>query len=243
MTDARLRAGEDDERGGPQLIPRPPGARPGAPAPWSHLAPSDRHIDLERVLRGLRAAGPPKPSPWEPPVGARRAAVLVPLFEEDGAAWVVLTRRSQHLRAHKGEVSFPGGRQDADETLVEAALREAREEIALDTRDIEIVGELDHLATVSSNSSIVPYVGILPGRPHGLTANPDEVEAVLTVTLDELVQDDVFRTELWRWPDATGIPDERPVHFFDLYGDTIWGATGRMLVNLLSIALGVEHPG
>ena len=233
----------DGDRGGPQLIPRPPSAKPGDPAPWAHIPASDRHIDLERVVRAMRAAGPPKPSPWEPPIGANRAAVLVPLFDDGGSAWVVLTRRAQHLRSHKGEVAFPGGRQDPGESLVEAALREAREEIALETDGVEIVGELDHLATVSSNSSVVPFVGVLPGRPAGFTPNPDEVEAVITVTLDELVRDDVFRTELWTWQEATGLVGDRPVHFFDLYGDTIWGATGRMLVNLLSIALGVEHPG
>jgi 8-oxo-dGTP pyrophosphatase MutT (NUDIX family) len=203
---------------------------------------------MKRVLGAMRHAGPARPSPWEPPVGALRSAVLVPLFEEEGRAWVVLTRRAQHLRAHKGEVAFPGGRQDDGETLMEAALREAREEIALDTQLVEIVGELDHLATVSSNSSIVPYVGILPARPTRLEPNPAEVEAILMVTLEELLDDDVFRTELWRW--QPGMPggganagDERPIHFFDLYGDTIWGATARMLVNLLSIVTGVPHPG
>jgi 8-oxo-dGTP pyrophosphatase MutT (NUDIX family) len=235
-----------DERGGPQLIPRPATARPGDPAPWAHLPPEERHVDLARVITAMRGAGPPQPSPWEPPVGARRSAVLVPLFEDDGRAWVVLTRRAQHLRAHKGEVSFPGGRQDEGETLVEAALREAREEIALDTDAVEIIGELDHLATVSSNSSIVPYVGVLPGRPANLRPNPDEVEAILVVSLDELLDDEVFRTEMWTWQTGmafTPSDGERPVHFFDLYGDTIWGATARMLVNLLSILTGVPHPG
>jgi 8-oxo-dGTP pyrophosphatase MutT (NUDIX family) len=234
------------ERGGPQLIPRPDASRPGAPAPWSHLAPADRHVDLRRVLTAMRHAGPARPSPWEPPVSARRSAVLVPIYEEEGCASVVLTRRAQNLRAHKGEVAFPGGRQDEGETLMEAALREAREEIALDTDVVEIVGELDHLATVSSNSSIVPYVGILPAKPTRLAANPAEVEAILFVTLDELLEDDVFRTELWTWqPGAPAAPDsgERPIHFFDLYGDTIWGATARMLVNLLSIVTGVPNPG
>ena len=199
-------------------------------------------MDMKRVLTALRHAPEATPSPWEPPDGAVRSAVLVPLFEEDGQVWVVLTRRSQHLRAHKGEVAFPGGRQDEGESLMDAALREAEEEIALDTKVVEIVGELNHLATVSSNSSIVPYVGILPNRPVKLVPNPAEVEAVLMVPLDELVQDDVFRTELWDWPDGMGAT-ERPIHFFELYGDTIWGATGRMLVNLLTLVLGVPNPG
>ena len=236
----------EPERGGPQLIPRPEDARPGAPAPWSDLSPDERHVDLRRVLTAMRHAGPAQPSPWEPPVGARRSAVLVPIYEDDGRATVVLTRRAQHLRSHKGEVAFPGGGQDEGESLMEAALREAREEIALDTDIVEIVGELDHLATVASNSSIVPYVGILPAKPTKLQPNPSEVEAILFVTLDELLEDDVFRTELWSW--QAGVPaapdsGERPVHFFDLYGDTIWGATARMLVNLLSIVTGVAHPG
>ena len=198
-------------------------------------------MDMKRVLTALRHAPDAQPSQWEPPEGALRSAVLVPLFEEEGQVWVVLTRRSQHLRAHKGEIAFPGGRQDGGESLMDAALREAEEEIALDTKVVEIVGELDHLATFSSNSSIVPYVGILPNRPVKLVPNPDEVEAVVMVPLDELVQDDVFHTELWAWPDADGA--ERPIHFFDLYGDTIWGATGRMLVNLLTLVLGVPNPG
>ena len=230
-----------DVRGGPQLIPRPATAKPGPPAPWAHLAPDERHMDMKRVLTALRHAPEAEPSPWEPPEGALRSAVLVPLFEEEGQVWVVLTRRSQHLRAHKGEVAFPGGRQDEGESLMDAALREAEEEIALDIKVVEIVGELNHLATVSSNSSIVPYVGILPNRPVKLVPNPDEVEAVLMVPLDELVQDDVFRTELWAWPEGTDV--ERPIHFFELYGDTIWGATGRMLVNLLTLVLGVPNPG
>ena len=199
-------------------------------------------MDMKRVLTALRHAPEAEPSPWEPPEGALRSAVLVPLFEEEGQVWVVLTRRSQHLRAHKGEVAFPGGRQDEGESLMDAALREAEEEIALDTKVVEIVGELNHLATLSSNSSIVPYVGILPNRPVKLVPNPDEVEAVLMVPLDELVQDDVFHTELWEWPEGTD-RGERPIHFFELYGDTIWGATGRMLVNLLTLVLGVPNPG
>lgn len=225
-------------RGGPQLIPRPDAARPGPPAAWADVAPGP--IPLGQVIARLRAAGPPRHSPFEPPAGKHRSAVLVPLFEEAGDTWVVLTRRAQHLRAHRGEVAFPGGRQDEGEALVDTAQREAWEEIRLAPDDVDVVGELDHLATVSSGSSIVPFVGVLPGRPAALVASPDEVEAVLTVRLGELLDPACYRVELWPWEGV-----ERPMHFFDLVGDTIWGATGRMLANLLEIALGLDdrrHP-
>ena len=182
----------------------------------------------------MRSVGPADPFPALP-YDAPAAAVLVPLFEEDGDTWVVLTRRSQHLRAHKGEVSFPGGRQDEGEALTDTAKREAWEEIGLDPSSVEIVGELDHMATVSSASSIVPFVAVLPGRPQVHIASPDEVEAVLDVRLGELLEDGVYRGELWPWGG-----EERPMHFFDLVGDTIWGATGRMLANLLEIVLGID---
>jgi 8-oxo-dGTP pyrophosphatase MutT (NUDIX family) len=220
-------------RGGPQLIPRPDTARPAPPPSWAGEPRGP--IPLAQVLDRIRAAGPPRPSPFEPPDGVHRSAVLVPLFEEGGDTWVVLTRRSQHLRAHKGEVAFPGGRQDVGEALAETATREALEEIGLDPATVEIVGELDHMATVSSRSSIVPFVAVLPARPVVHIASPDEVEAVLDVRLSELLDPDVYRVELWPW---NGV--ERPMHFFDLVGDTIWGATARMLANLLELVLGLD---
>jgi 8-oxo-dGTP pyrophosphatase MutT (NUDIX family) len=233
----------EPQRGGRQVIPRPDTAEPGPPSPWAHLPIEARRPSLAEVVRGLDAGGPPQPSQWEPPVGAHRSAVLVPLFEEDGLAHVILTRRSWHLRNHKGEISFPGGRQDDGETIVEAALREAEEEIALDIASVEIVGELDHLATWSSNSSIVPFVGVLPGRPAVLVPNPTEVEAVVITSLAELLADGVHRTELWAFPVQAGIEGSRPMHFFELVGDTVWGATARILMNLLTRVLRMEHPG
>lgn len=165
--------------------------------------------------------------------------MLVPLFDADGSAWVVLTRRAEHLRAHKGEVSFPGGRQEDDEDLEATALREAAEEIALDPTTVELLGRLDHLSTVSSAASIVPFVGALPGRPIGLVADPDEVERILLVPLADLLLDGVYHEELW-WREGFSLP----VSFFDLVGDTIWGATATMLRQLLALTLGLEEaPG
>jgi 8-oxo-dGTP pyrophosphatase MutT (NUDIX family) len=159
---------------------------------------------------------------------SRCSAVLAPLYEHDGEVHVVLTRRAWHMRSHTGEVSFPGGRQEPGETLWETALREAEEEVALDPSSVERIGELDHLATVTSRASIVPFVGVLPGRPE-LRPNPDEVDAVLHVPLSELMHPDTYRQERW------GVPGlDRPVHFFEIVGDTIWGATGSMLVDLLT---------
>src|SRR5580698_1041052 len=134
----------------PQLIPRPVSARPGAPAPWAQLAPEQRQgISLARVVQSLAKRGQQGPAPSDIEVARgpgneifdaesigqpRASAVLVALFEQAGEARAIFTRRAPQLRAHAGEVSFPGGRVDADEAVLGAALREAREEVALDAR-------------------------------------------------------------------------------------------------------------
>jgi 8-oxo-dGTP pyrophosphatase MutT (NUDIX family) len=163
----------------------------------------------------------------------RPSAVLCALFDEDGQAHVVLTRRSSGLRAHSHQVSFPGGRVDPGETLVSAALREAAEEVGISPSSVEVVGRLSPLRTVVSPAPINPFVGVLPARPH-LHPNPEEVERAFTVPLLELPRADVHREERWDFPDE---PD-RPMHFFELIGDTVWGATARMLTELLDLLIG-----
>jgi 8-oxo-dGTP pyrophosphatase MutT (NUDIX family) len=164
--------------------------------------------------------------------------VLAPLFD-DGGTHVVLTRRSERLRDHRGEVSFPGGRLDPGEGVIEAALREAAEEIALAPHDVEIIGALDDVGTAVSRSLIHPVVGVLRnGRPHSLRANPDEVDRVFFVPLADFVQPGVYHVERWGPRGA-----DRLVHFFELADETVWGATARMMVNLLSIALEVADAG
>lgn len=168
---------------------------------------------------------------------ARASGVLAALYDDGGEAHVVLTRRAWHLRAHKGEVSFPGGGREPGEALVDTARREAWEEVRLDRRSVEVIGELDHLSTFTSRSYIVPFVAALPGRPE-LTASPSEVEAVLHVPLSELLQDDVFHAERWEILGA-----KRSVYFFEIVGDTIWGATAAMLRQLLGMATGTVGRG
>ena len=163
--------------------------------------------------------------------------MLAAFYEDADDRHVILTRRSQHLRAHRGEVSFPGGRQEPDEPLWETALRESFEEIGLDRDVVEPIGELDHLSTYSSNSFIVPYVAALPGRPSGLRPNPGEVDAVLHVPVTELLGH--MREERWGFLGDV----ERPIVFFDLVGDTVWGATAAMLRQLLGFATGTLERG
>ncbi|MCP5029323.1 MAG: CoA pyrophosphatase [Actinomycetia bacterium] len=224
-------------RGGPQRIPRPRLVEQGGPAPWADLGETERQPDLATVRLSIAPLGGGRP--FVGGEGQRtRSAVLIPVYEHDGSVHVVLTRRAWHLRSHPGEVSFPGGRCDPGETPVDTALREAHEELNLDRGSVEVVGELDHLATVSSGSLIVPVVGLLSGRPE-LVPAPDEVDAAMHVGLAELLAPETWREELWdarQWAGQSG--GVQPITFFELEGDTVWGATANMLRELLGRATG-----
>jgi 8-oxo-dGTP pyrophosphatase MutT (NUDIX family) len=175
--------------------------------------------------------------PAELPGPPRPAAVLVPLFEEDDETRVVLTRRAAHLRSHTGEVSFPGGRLDPGEEAVAAALREAGEEVGIDPRAVEILGQLAPLTTMSSAAAITPFVGVMARRPV-LHPNPAEVELAFDVALADLVSDGVYHEERWSRPER----GEWPVHFFDLPEDIVWGATARILHELLVLVVSQPPP-
>ncbi len=148
---------------------------------------------------------------------------------------VVLTRRSPHLRSHTHEVAFPGGRREpADPDLWHTALREATEEVDLDPAIVEPVGRLDTFVTVGSGSVVVPYVA-LARRVPDLRPDPSEVEAIRHVPLAVLLEDEVWREEVWPIDGR-----DRTVTFFELEGDTVWGATAAVLRQLLALATGVD---
>ena len=222
-------------RGGPQQIPRPPNATSGGPPPWNHLPEHKRRVDLDLLTERVADYKPTHANNGLPGTG-KTSAVLVPLFVDNGEPTVLLTRRSPTLRAHTHEVSFPGGRHDdTDKDHIDTALREAEEEVRLDRSAVTIVGALDWFVTGGSGSLVHPYVGILDGPPQGLVANPGEVEAILAVSLRELLLDEVWREEIWTRDGQT-----MPITFFELYGDTVWGATGTMLRQLLTMATDPE---
>ncbi len=242
-----------------RAIPRPPLSRAGRPAPWAHLPVEDRRgITFDRVrralsddrsmsaLQGVDGSRRPWRSLSGQIVDGRPAAVLVPLFEQDGETRVILTVRSDRLRSHKGEVAFPGGRLDPGEGIVAGALREAHEEVALDPGLVTVIAALTAMPTVSSNTVMTPVVATLEARP-ALEANPDEVDRVFDVALSELVAEHVYHEEWWTVPGRPGLPahpdGEFPVWFFEVAGETVWGATARTLVELICLVLRVSVPG
>ena len=246
-------------RTGPQVIPRPPGARPGGPAPWAHLDPAVRSsVPLAAVVDAVvardrstdAAAVAAEVSEFSRrfadafPV-ANPAAVLVALFEEEGQARVLLTVRSSRLRSHQGEVAFPGGKLDRGEAIDDGARREALEEVGLDPALVTVIGHLSSLPTVSSNTLMTPVVAVLDGRPP-TTPAPDEVARVFDVALRDLLADAVFAEEWWAAPGRPGVNGlpggEFPVWFFSVAGETVWGATARVLTELLCLVLGVPEP-
>lgn len=161
------------------------------------------------------------------------AGVLLPLFQKNRKTHILLTKRTDRVEHHKGQISFPGGAfnyEDLD--CLTTALRETEEEIGIEMDTVEILGELDHLVTIT-NFRICPYVGIIP-YPYPFILSPFEVERLIELPLDYLLKEDL---------------KEGPVSFngqsiFNLWinyqGDIIWGATARILKNFLEILS--KHP-
>jgi 8-oxo-dGTP pyrophosphatase MutT (NUDIX family) len=156
------------------------------------------------------------------------AAVLVPLYHDaDGELHAVFTRRREDLRRHAGEISFPGGRQDDDESdLRLTALREAEEEIGLPASAVELVGALQPTPTIATNYAVYPFVGLID-QGHRWRPSAAEVQEVLELSLRDLRAGYERRRLLRR-----GVPFRTDVY---VVGDhLIWGATARMVADLLA---------
>jgi 8-oxo-dGTP pyrophosphatase MutT (NUDIX family) len=188
------------------------------------------------ALRTALAARAPGVAPVDeiapahrPAGGFVRAAVLVPLHEKDGAPHVVLTRRTRSLRRHAGQISFPGGRCDPEEDHLSAALREAQEEIGLAPAHAEALGRLSETLVLTSAFRLTPWVASVP-YPYPYVAAPHEVDEILHVPLARLLEPDVHRRER---REAYGMLVD--VHYFTLGDETIWGATARILSELVAV--------
>lgn len=215
------------ERGGAQRIPRPTGRRPGNAPRWADLDPEQRIFTITEVRRRLAVLPAPRPAELAT-AQSRAAAVLLALFEDRGEAHLILTKRPETMPSHQGEIAFPGGKRDPrDPSPRAAALREAHEEIGLAPQAVEVVAELDGISTVASQFTITPFVGLLTGRP-ALAPDPREVVKAFAVPLSELLEPEAYREERWEL-----FGDWRPMSFFELPGETIWGATARILAGFL----------
>ena len=210
--------------GGAQHIPRPPAYSEHFDTPWS---PNAQWSVDELIARVPERSGPMIPTFPD----AKLSAVLLLLADGPAGAEVLLTRRSMEMTTHRGEISFPGGRVDRGETAIETALREAHEEVGLDPQLPTVVGELEHLSTIVSKSYIVPVVARLDvvERPH-LAPQTMEADRVMWTPIAELTRTATYRLERWG-----NLPMDRPLHFFELDDETVWGATARMLFDLLTL--------
>ena len=175
---------------------------------------------LDTIRKNLAA------EPEERPVAGNLtpAAVLFPLVHKDGELYILLTKRTEFVKAHKGQVSFPGGVRDpADESLLVTALREAQEEIGLQPQDVEILGSLEPTATVTSGFLVYSFVGFIP-YPYPFRLNAREVADLLMVPFR-------FLADARRWYRRCLDSDSRRLDaYFVRYGRyLIWGATARIL--------------
>jgi len=166
----------------------------------------------------------------EAPPGFRRAAVLLPLYETKAGPYLVLTKRTELVPTHKGQISFPGGGfHEADGDLRTTALREAEEEIGLRRDDAEVVGVLDDTVTTASAHVVRPFVGFVP-HPYPFRLDSFEIERLVHLPLRPLVEANCFREEI---RERDGRPQS--VFFCDHDGQTIWGLTARILKQFVDV--------
>lgn len=165
--------------------------------------------------------------------GLKPSAVLIPIYKMNGDWHVVLTKRSEDLEHHKGQVSFPGGAYDREDGNLETtALREAFEETGIRPEDVEILGMLDDQATLSSNFAITPFVGAIP-YPYEFTVNRKEVEELIEASVSSLMDPACYSPKT---PDSDG--KLHPWGYYRYGSHSITGITARILKQLLDLVYG-----
>ena len=196
------------------------------------MSPGYRAMTLDELVALTRERLAARARLVVPKSALVRAAVLVPLIDR-GEPCLVFTKRTEHVGTHRGQISFPGGTLDpADPSLLDAALRECEEEVGLPRAAVEPLGALDDTETVATQFVITPWVGVIrepvTWRPDG-----EEIERVIEVPWAALVDHANFRVEHW---ERGGVV--REMYFYDYRGETIWGATARIVKHYLDLVTG-----
>ena len=158
------------------------------------------------------------------------SAVLLPIYYKQGEYYILFTKRTEKVKDHKGQISFPGGAYEKrDGTLVNTALRECAEEIGLMAEAVEVLGELDDTATTTSNYIISPFVAVIPW-PYPFKVDEYEAEEIIEVPISALLDKNSLHHE-------TEIVDGEVTisYFYHYQGRVIWGATARILNQFLDI--------
>ncbi len=197
---------------------------------------------LSYPLPGMRAQLEMAPQPrvgkdvdLDIPTSCRQSSVLILLYPRAGRLYFVLTRRTEVVRSHKGQISLPGGAREDNDSPAQTALRETCEELGVPQNGTEVLGCLSTLYIPRSNYCIYPFVAYRP-EPPVFYADPVEVAEVLEVPLALLLDPSIRRMEYWSAPD---FDSPRRVPFFSIHGQVVWGATAMILSELVSV-LGKE---
>lgn len=165
------------------------------------------------------------------------AAVLVPLYQKEGHCHLLFTKRSDQVKYHKGEISFPGGMVDEeDQALIHTALREAYEEIGLKEEDVQILGLLDDIVTVTE-FIVTPIVGLFP-YPYPFRVSEVEIAELIEVPLSFLLSPENFAEH-----EITRMGRKDLVYAYQYGKHTIWGATARILKQFLDLLSSQDKQG
>lgn len=193
---------------------------------------------LTRPLPGKKAQQKMIPEPVDPSQkipaesidsSGHPSGVLVPIYPDANRNLnVILTLRSASIR-HAGQISFPGGRSEKDESIIKTALRETHEEVGIHSDEIDVVGSLTPFYLYKTNNRITPVVGFLEKKPI-MQRNPNEVEEIITVKLDTLISDDQLEKERWDLAHNSFY-----VPYWSFHRVPLWGATAMMMSELLEL--------